>query len=334
MRHSMPTRYIYTDILGDHVAHHQNHSAEEELKAAVYCDLVILGCFRPLIESGRIIPITPPDEFCPGCFGSNPGIRDLDQRRKTIRQWLSEKYLRETEVRLERTGEKFAFVVTGTDVLLGHGTGAWIKEDLPDGLKARRGLVTRLTQGKTIKLSRDASRLAKIHEMNADEILRNVFFELICSQCLGTSFLTERPLDIDVLNKLSEDHALAKRNHLVQEHLTAIVPFLASVRIRDLLALRDKEGDSFLAFRQALTRAIDDYKGCQNQRFNAQDASQLYGDVIEPELAKLDVAFKTARRRLLKGSGVKVVSWVGAIAFGLYSGFIPQQLEQAAQRSD
>jgi hypothetical protein len=171
----------------------------------------------------------------------------------------------------------------------------------------------------------------KIHETNAEEILRNVFFELLCAQCLGTSFLTERPLDIDVLSRLSEDSTLARRNQIVQKHLTTLVPFLASVRIQDLLDLRETEGDSFLAFRQALTRAIDDYRGSQNQRFNDTDASQLYGDVIEPELAKLNVTFKTAQRKLFKSSGTKMLSWVGAIAFGLFSGFIPKQLEQAAQ---
>jgi hypothetical protein len=150
--------YIY-NFLAEHVAHRENHDEEEELKAEVYRDLVVLGYFRPLIEGDRIVPITPPSEFCPGCFGSNPAVNAFDQRRNTIRQWLRERYLNETEVKLERTGDRFGFLVTGTDVLLEHGTGAWIKKELPEELKAFPRLMTRLNRGETIKLSKRAKRL-------------------------------------------------------------------------------------------------------------------------------------------------------------------------------
>ena len=321
--------FIY-NFLAEHVAHRENHVEEDELKGDVYSDLTVIAYLRPLIESGRIVPITPPEEFCPRCFEA--GTKSSEQKRKATRRWLRDRYLNEIEVKLEQTGDRFGFILEGSDLLLEHGTAAWLRKTLPKGFKkVVPNLAARLRRGERITLSKGAKRVAKVHQMSADEVLRNVFFELLCAHCLGSSFLTERPLDIDIRNRLSNDNTLAKRNSLVQEHLTALVPFLSSVRIKDLIALRESERDSFLAFRQAFTRAIDDYCAAQNDRFNANDASQLYGDVIEPELAKISLALTTARRKHLKSSGIGVLSWVGAIGFGLYSGFVPKELEEAAR---
>jgi hypothetical protein len=293
--------------------------------------LVLLGYFRPLIEAGRIIPITPPDEFCPTCFTSRLAGKEFVHRRNALHRWLSAKYLNETEVELEKLGNTYGYLVSGSDLLLEHGHHVLIRKSLPNNLKRLPRLMQRIHGGETVRLSKSLrKRGAKIHEDYAELMLQNVFFELACSQCLGTAFLTERSLHIEALNKLSHDRELAERNHLVQEHLTALVPFVSSLRIEDLIALREHEGDAFLAFRQALTKAVEDYRKCQNRRFNARDASQLYGDVIEPGLAKLDQAVNAAKQKLLKGSAAKVVAWAGAISFGLYAGFLPKELAQAA----
>ena len=214
--------YVH-NFLTDHIQGHENVD-EEDLKADIYDDLVLLGYFRPLIEAGRIIPITPPNEFCPTCFTSRLPGKDVVHRRNALHHWLSAKYLNETEVELEKMGDTYGYLVSGSDQLLEHGHHVSIRKSLPNNLRRLPRLMQRIREGERVTLSKSVRRrVAKIHEDYAELVLQNVFFEVACSQCLGTAFLTERSLHIETLNKLSHNQELTERNHLVQEHLTALV---------------------------------------------------------------------------------------------------------------
>ncbi len=316
--------------LAYHLARH-DEPEEEELKADVFDDLVILGYLRPLIEAGRIVLITPPDEFCPRCFSYKFAENQFRKKVKSLHKWLSDKFLNETQVELERNGPEYGFLVHGPETLLEHGFTARIFKDLPEKLANKSRIMAKIDHGNTIKLSQSIlERIVKLHQTFAFDILQNVFFELACAQCFNTSFLTERQLHIDSLNFLSKDTISLERNLLVQKHLTSLVPFIYSARIEDLLKLREKESDSFIIYRQALTKAVEEYQKNLKRPFGPNDARQLFGDVIEPSLSKLDQTVKSATRKLLKGTAARVIAWAGAISFGCYTGFVPADLVQAA----
>src|SRR5262245_35432433 len=93
-------------------------------------------------------------------------------------------------------------------------------------------------------------------------------------------------------------YRLFLRGYLVQKHLTSLVPFLGEVPAASVLKLRQREEESFLTYRQALNKAIDDVR-TQRSDFSERDARSLYSDVIAPELARLDRVVKTARREIL-----------------------------------
>jgi hypothetical protein len=321
--------YIHNFLL-DHIFGHEVLD-EQELKSTLVDDLTILAYLKPLIEAGRVVPMTPPDEYCPTCFGTKLKAEKQRRREKTVFRWLYEKYLKETEVEVRRiSDDRFVFGVHGPDLLLTHGGNHITRKSLPEALLKNGPLMARIQAGEGVKLSRTMTNKAKLHERFVSDVLKNIMFDLACCQCLGTTFLTERVMHIDVLNKFTADTELTKRNHAIQKHLTALLPFVSSVRTADLLILREKEADAFLSFRHGLTKAVDEFRKNRNGRFNAQDASQLYGDVIEPALARIDRSMLAAKRKLLKGSAAKTVGWIGAISFGFYSGFLPNDLAQAA----
>ena len=316
--------------LAYHLARH-DEPEEEELKADVFDDLVILGYLRPLIEAGRIVLITPPDEFCPRCFGYKFAEKQFRQRTASLYRWLSDKFLNETQVQLEFRGPEYGFLVSGPEILLEHGFRARVYKNLHEELANKPRIMAKLERGDAVKLSRSLlKRTVKLHQLLASDVLQNVFFELACAQCLNTAFLTERELHIDSLNFLSKDSIASERNLLIQKHLTSLVPFIRSARIEDLLKLREKESDSFIVFRQALTKAVEEYQSTLDRPFGPNDARQLFGDVIEPGLSRLDQSVKSATRKLLKGTAPRVIAWAGAISFGCYTGFVPSDLVQAA----
>ena len=83
-------------------------------------------------------------------------------------------------------------------------------------------------------------------------------------------------------------------------------PTLKNVPINELLAVRYENGDAFLAFRGAITRAAEDMYKNNNRSDYKILGVQIQRDVIEPELARLQQRLKSAQRAMAKKSLVSV----------------------------
>jgi hypothetical protein len=92
-------------------------------------------------------------------------------------------------------------------------------------------LIRRAFDGETVQLSRDMRLRLKRHEDLAGEIIGSVVFEMAVSKLLRTSYVSETELPIEILSAVSGDRDLARRNSLVQKHLTSIVPFIGDARV-------------------------------------------------------------------------------------------------------
>ena len=57
----------------------------------------------------------------------------------------------------------------------------------------------------------------------------------------------------------------------------------------------------------------------------------MYGDLIAPELARIETIVREARRGAVVGSGRSLLGWGSALTFGIYSGFLPSELREAAE---
>jgi hypothetical protein len=182
----------------------------------------------------------------------------------------------------------------------------------------------------SLRLSRNVRRKLRRHEGAASEVFGSVVFEMAVSQVLGTSYLSDTKLPIEVLSAISGDADIARRNSLVQKHLTSLVPFLGDVPPASVLRLRQREEESCLTYRQALNKAVDDIRA-QGSDLSERDARSIYSDVVAPELARLDRVVKTARREVLKDVGRSIGGWSAAISFGIYTGLLPEQLLLAAK---
>ena len=120
-----------------------------------------------------------------------------------------------------------------------------------------------------------------------------------------------------------------RKNQIMQMYLTSFVPFLENVPIDRLLALRRNETPAFEVFRKSLSTAVDEALRATGS-FTEIQARQIYGDVIQPGLAKIDQKIRSSSRNLIKGTLGSVLAWGGAISFGLYEGLLPNQAAAAA----
>src|SRR2546426_11203308 len=178
--------------------------------------------------------------------------------------------------------------------LLEHGGASISYGAPPPPLGEMPRILQRALDGETVVLSKELRRKLKQHEDLANRVFASVVFEMAVAQALRTSYLSETELPVQVLSAISGDRDLVRRNYLVQKHLTSVVPFIGDLSAAAVIQLREREQDSFLTYRQALSRAIDNVLA-QRSTLKESDARAIYSDVVAPQLARLDRAVRTAR---------------------------------------
>lgn len=305
------------------------------LRAHLANGLEVLLRLRPLITAKRVIPVTSAESGCAHCFMAKVNaINDFDPHVKqgltSARDYLRKRFLTEAKVTIRMEGRQYEADIRAPEDLVEHGHHTMALSRIPLALQTLPEVRQRLMRGQAVTLTQKQLAKLRHHEDEVAAILQNVFFEFTISQSFGTSFLTERPIHLKLLQSLTPSSQQEKRNALLKKHLTTLVPFLEGAEPTDLLKLREQEADSFIVFRQAINRAIDEASD-KTSEFTERHARELYGDVLEPSLAKLDLKLRSAQNSLVKTSRRKATAWVGAITFGLFSGLLPSSLAAAAK---
>jgi CHASE3 domain sensor protein len=77
-------------------------------------------------------------------------------------------------------------------------------------------------------------------------------------------------------------------------------PSLERVPIKELISLRLHEGDAFMAFRQALTKAVEGMITNNQCTDTEAVAAEILRDIVEPELARLQQQLRSAQHALAR----------------------------------
>jgi hypothetical protein len=172
-------------------------------------------------------------------------------------------------------------------------------------------------------------RNSGVVELLLSEITQNVLHELATARGLKASYLTARSLDIELLTAITQDGSGAPTSGPAQRQLSCVIPFLKGVSPQALLDLRQREGDSFILFREALRKAIAEY-GASTGTFSEADATAIYHDVLAPELSRLNSTVAQAKRSHRRGVASQVIGWGAAITVGSTAGVLPASVAAIA----
>jgi len=322
--------YVH-NFIGNYLRHldSEEYPDEDRMSFNFMMDISVLQFLRPLIESELIVPIST-DIFCPHCFVERVLKQENDKRLVKGLKNLAKRY--ETElaysIRVKEPGS-FDWIMRGPEDLLEHGYQAMVTTDPPPFLDKMPRLAKRIRRGEEVIIRPYLVRALELDITLADRVFQNAVFSLVTSQCLGASFVTERELDISFINSISCDPNIDRRNQMVREHLTCLVPLVKNVALSDVLKIREHEQEAFIHFRQVLSKAVNESLSSTGE-LTPRIARGIYQDIIRPKLAILDQRVKKAQRKLVKGTVFKAASWTAAIAFGLYTGILPESLVKAA----
>jgi hypothetical protein len=305
-----------------------NFEQELHLKTHILNDLLVLNYLRPLIEKGRIIPITPPN-YHADCLVVETFGKEANKRFSSAIKKIEQQYRKNISAKFLYKNGHFSIEVQGPENLIEHGFTALHFRNDPELFGDVPSLLKKVMKSKEVDLLPKDIKALGLDEKFAWEVVSNILFELSVAQTANTVFLTERDVDVEFLKEISPDPEIEKRNQIIQNNLSCIMPFIQGVAPAKLMELREKEEESFILFRQSLNTAI---KECENQkgRFTQKDAKAIYNEYLEPQLALIDKKVKQARKNLIKGVGVKVFSYASAISLGIYTGFLQKDLASIA----
>ncbi len=309
---------------------HYIAASQTELKKMFYDDLVLLSYLQPSIEKGYVKIFTPKLDVCPHCLSYRDDINYLNDMQKqkiiAIRNNLLSRYLDETTAYLRMDNGKIIVAINGPEELYAHGSlrAHFSKKFFKNIFKDNPSLKNEFDINGNVKLSKKILEQFNIHERETYVLLRDTSFQLLSSNIIGTSFLTDNPINISILNDLTNDYEISKRNLIAEKYLTAIIPFLEEIPINKLIMVREREEEAIASFRAALNQAINDfYKG---KEINELQAKQIYSDVIQPSIVGMEKRLKNAKMDLIKNIGSKIIGTGVAIVVGVYSGIIPANL--------
>lgn len=308
----------------------QHGLSESDFRKSYFDDLVIIGILRPLIQAGRIVLITPRKNICLRCSVEEVLHGDPDKKFDRAYSHFLERYKNEVVFSIEKDARRTSLVARTESNLMDHDQiriidGRFAKEIFRGQPELRK----QANKGQEVILPPSVVERIGLSESFAHGLFENIEFELSTSQCLRTGLLTSNSLDIEILEQLSADIRLQKRNKIVRELLTSVVPFVQEMSPDELIRLREAEGDSFVLFQAALAKAAENVKQ-EGKAIDKKDAETLYSDVIAPELARLNIAVTKARRGMVNSARRNVTGWVAAITFGVYQGLLPAGLRETA----
>jgi len=285
----------------------------------------VLSFLLPSLEIGSIIPVTFDPEV-PFNIAKRTFMKTSKDMDKTISMFL-ERFYDEIQYKFGTHKNWYTINAVGPEELIPHGHKniAISKEEalsICDKLSIAKNDLKNLYDYES-ELSKSEARSINAAYHFFDQLFKSVAFEIGGSQLIGSSYLTESEIELDFINSIISDPLIQRRTTLMQKYLTCLVPFAESLNPNELLKLRKGEEESFILFRNALTKAVEEYK-IHGTTFSERDAQAVYADIIEPELARLNAKIRKANRLLLKGSIRSIVGWTGAISVGLYTGILTQ----------
>jgi hypothetical protein len=318
------------NLFSDHLEHidEKGPIKETALKQSFADDLQIYIHLMPLIEAGIITPITPP-YYCSHCLlKKNFGDNAKNRMAKAFKD-LATLIRNDIRISINRDHGIYLINIDGSDKTLEH-TGVMAINKMPPFLKSHPRLLAQVKAGKSITLSTQLLRDSEVSEYLASELMESIIFELTLSQCLNTSFLTNREVDRDFLRFLTTNRQVRELDGLIEKNLTALVPFLKNITPSALIQLRKGDEDSFILFRKTMRKIVAEYTSNSGMNHSQDDARAIYGDILQPELARLTKKLEKAQKTFVRSAGSTIVGWTAAISVGAFTGFVTGGIAKAA----
>ncbi len=298
---------------------------DDNLREPFADDLKVLLALKPLLENSIVCFVKHPAfHFCPSCMRKYlPVLTETQTELKNKTQALSDNYLDSTSARIalwfQIPGE-CCIDLKGPEDLFAHGQIYDVRSD-PWLLKKANSAHGRIS-ARDIKLSKKELKRTGIIERGLKEVADDILFQHFCSRFVSAKYLTDRDVDVQLLDSLTYDDDFKAYNEVLRNRIIYNLPLLDSVPLNYLLEVRRKEHDAFLVYRNTISHIISEYLA-QRKPISSREGQQIYEDIIYPKLCELNAkvnSIKSSAMRAFKRD-IAITSTVAIL--GMYSGLLP-----------
>lgn len=293
-------------------------------------DIHVITKIKPLIETGILIPYTMDHSYCVGCFAKKYLGSKTSTKARQSKESIAELILESCESRiLYRKGKYIIQVRTKADVLLDGAFDIFPHSLYQETFSSPKESIKKLLCGKTTKeLSAEEFRSINLHKKIAQDLISDAIYQKTIAKLTGAEIVTHNNSEIKALSYI-DDVSNRTINKIIEDTWDLVVPFAADVSISDLATLRDREGDSFVRFRSALDKSIREASS-NGSGFGASQARELFSDVIQPELSRLNLKVNEAKKSLITKPLTSAIGVVATLGIGMYTGMLSAELAAAA----
>lgn len=283
----------------------------EDNKKNLFTDILLLNRIRPLVESGLVGFSGAYLHYCKDCSQDLEKIpNSVVAKRKEAEELLSELCLSHMSLAVSKRNGKLVFQVTAENVLPHPIYRVSNYSPEYDTLGISEGTFT--------TIQKNDPRFQPVAKSFFDVIATDLGVQDYYSRKNGFGVITDRPVDLEVLSRLGKSDFGDLASRIVRDFQHAL-PFVANVPLDHLVDLRREEGEAFACYRDAFNGALKTM-----HLDGTADLKQLFGDVIRPELNKINLTVKNGHKLLTADFRESLIINSGIVSVGLFAGFLPE----------
>jgi hypothetical protein len=166
--------------------------------------------------------------------------------------------------------------------------------------------------------------ITEVLEMIATDVSCLKFY---CSNS-NLKYLTDRTIDISILQATTQEDHFLKYNDVLATQLKLEMPVFSNIPLSSLLKIRSNEYDAFISYRETIDELFNGYI-TDGHEISPKIANQLYSDIIQPKVLKLDKRISAIRKSAILRSLAEVALSAGSLTFGLYGNYLPAAFQAA-----
>ena len=286
-------------------------------RADLLTRLVTIIELRPVIEAGVVRLFLP--RRCNHCMQLLPAGIGV---AKLARQLATEQFKRFTATYLPWE-YGFDFRIEGPEEYVDHGALIQPFDDIPEWLPEK----LRRLGAQTDSVRLPARTLRKSHFV--EDIFETIAVDVIHQRLEGVdrplNYLMGRRGEAEFLSRLNSDDELERRTAVLCAHLAHTIPTLMDVPLTTVLAIRGKEHQSFLDYRNTIRSIIAEHLQAGGT-VSEKDAQQIYLDILRPRLDKLKNETQVQRRRNRRSALISLGVPAALLSIGIVGGVLPTEI--------
>ena len=319
--------YPHTHLIGTHTAIaleiEASDFADQSFRRRLMDDVRLVLFLEPLFAAGLAGFTKSAQHWCPSCVRASEESGQLDQLLEEPAEIAWQRRVAKMVRHIEHV-----FLRQGTTYVHQHGDHAHASIFVPEGLleydqmQRTLQLPPRLAKKaqEPIELSVRDARALRVFADEVDRIVDDISTQNATANRYNCHYITDRSIDFELMN-IVRNRAAKSFNSAAVDALSHPLAFVDNVPLDHILKLRREEGEAFLVYRDAVRKVLSDAYGKTDKVLR-----EAFDDEIRPELNKIDLTMKNARKQIAISTLIDVNIVLASVSIAAFSGLLPPEI--------